>query len=96
MSKTRNMIMTLTEQFQHEHSALVAVENLKCLESLSIYAPGHLSFKPYVQSTTERHTVNESGHKRCRARCLLNAMSKGAEQVITEADGHFEDVFGPA
>lgn len=49
VSKTRDLILTLMEQFQSEESALVLKESLKCREHLSLYAPGHIDFALYVR-----------------------------------------------
>lgn len=89
-SKTRNMILTLTYQFQLESSPLITTESLKCLEHLSMYAPGHISFGPYVRQLHAKMISQEPDVREAALNGLYNAMRKGAEEVIRTADPALE------
>lgn len=90
-TKTRNMILTLTYQFQTESSPLVASESLKCLENLSMYAPGHISFRPYVRQLQAKISSDDLGVQLTALTGLYNAMRRGAEEVLENAEPALED-----
>ena len=48
MTKARDMIMNLVYSFSKETEVPILLESLRCLEHLSLYAPGYLDFAPYV------------------------------------------------
>lgn len=91
MTKTRNMILTLTYQFQTEASPLVTVESLKCLENLSMYAPGHISFQPYIRQLQNRISSSDPDVRETAVTGLYNSMRRGAEEVLKTADPTLED-----
>ncbi|KAL9084717.1 MAG: hypothetical protein Q9159_005072 [Coniocarpon cinnabarinum] len=90
-SKTRNMILTLTYQFQTESSSLVAAQSLKCLENLSMYAPGHISFAPYVRQLQSKLTSNDPEVLQAALTGLYNAMKRGAEELVATAETPIEE-----
>ncbi|KXT12929.1 hypothetical protein AC579_4118 [Pseudocercospora musae] len=49
MAKARDMILTLVRLFSEEEEPSVLLESLRCLEHLSLYAPGYTEFAAYVQ-----------------------------------------------
>ena len=49
MTKSRDMIVTLVRLFSGEEEVGVRLESLRCLEHLSLYAPGYVEFVEYVQ-----------------------------------------------
>ena len=89
--KTRNMILTLTYQFQTEPSPLVTSESLKCLENLSMYAPGHISFQPYVRQLQAKVNSENPSVQATALTGLYNAMRRGAEEVLDNAEPKLED-----
>ena len=91
LTKTRNMILTLTYQFQTETSPLIASESLKCLENLSMYAPGQISFKPYIRQLQAKLMSDNPEIQEAALTGLYNAMRKGAEEVLHSADANLED-----
>lgn len=91
MTKTRNMILTLTYQFQIETSPLVASESFKCLENLSMYAPGHISFRPYVRQLQAKISSVESDVQATALLGLFNAMKRGAEEVAANSESNLVD-----
>lgn len=90
-AKTRNMILTLTYQFQTEPSPLVASESLKCLENLSMYAPGHISFLPYVRQLQAKVNSDDPDVQLTALTGLYNAMKRGAEEVLENAEERLEE-----
>jgi hypothetical protein len=91
MSKARELIMTLMEEFQKEDSTIVLGEALRCMEHLSLYAPGHLNFADYVvllQSYLKSGTVEL---KDIAIDGLYNLMKRNSEDVIKVAEDGFED-----
>ncbi|EME86850.1 uncharacterized protein MYCFIDRAFT_202670 [Pseudocercospora fijiensis CIRAD86] len=49
MAKARDMILTLVRLFSEEEEPSVLLESLRCLEHLSLYAPGYSEFAAYVR-----------------------------------------------
>ncbi|TKA78055.1 hypothetical protein B0A49_07780, partial [Cryomyces minteri] len=91
MAKARDMIMTLVGQFQTEEDPLLLVESLRCLEHLSLYAPGHMDFTTYVQRL--QHELG-SGFQQVQNMAidgLYNLMRRDAEEVIRAANPGLED-----
>lgn len=91
MAKAREMILTLVSQFQEEQSTVVVGEGLKCMEHLSLYAPGHLNFSDYV-SLLQKYMISETIELRDVAiDGLYNLMKRNSEDVIKVAEPGFED-----
>lgn len=90
-AKTRNMILTLTYQFQLESLPLTITTGLQCMEHLSLYIPGHISFKPYVRQLQARIGSDDPDIRDAALTGLYNAMRKGAEEVLRTADSSLED-----
>ncbi|KAL1584636.1 hypothetical protein WHR41_06926 [Cladosporium halotolerans] len=49
MAKQRDMILTLVRLYSQETETDVLLASMRCMEHLSLYAPGHLEFVAYVQ-----------------------------------------------
>ena len=49
MAKARDMILCLGRLFAQETDVDVLLESLRCLEHVSMYAPGHMDFAAYVR-----------------------------------------------
>lgn len=90
-TKARNMILTLTYQFQAEQSPLVTCESLRCLENFSMYAPGFISFIPYIKELQSRLLSDEPDVQTAAFEGLYHAMRKDAEEVLRSADLGLED-----
>ena len=89
--KTRNMILTLTYQFQTEPSSLLAAQSLKCLEDFSMYAPGHISFAPYIRQLQSKLLSDDPRVLEASLTGLYNAMKRGAEEVLANAEPDLEE-----
>lgn len=91
ISKARHLIFTMTDQFAQESFPLLIAENLRCMESLSLFAPGHVPFEPYIRELKSRLDADDP-HVRDRAtHGLYNLMRKGAEEVIQVGGAGLED-----
>ena len=83
LTKERNMILTLTYQFQTEHSTLIVSESLRCLENLLMYAPGHISFAPYVRQLQDKLVSDDPRIQQTALTGLYNIMRRDAEGVLS-------------
>lgn len=90
MAKTRNLLLTLTYQFQLEQSSSISIESLRCLEHMSMYAPGHISFQPYIRQLQGRLQDSDSDIRSVALAGLFNAMRRDAEEVVRVTDGSVE------
>ncbi|KAL2351407.1 HEAT repeat protein-like protein [Cryomyces antarcticus] len=91
MAKARDMIMTLVDQFQTEEDPLLLVESLRCLEHLSLYAPGHMDFTAYVQRLQRELGSGLQQVQNMAVDGLYNLMRRDAEEVIRAANPGLED-----
>ncbi|RFU32204.1 hypothetical protein B7463_g4129, partial [Scytalidium lignicola] len=91
ISKARELILTLVNQFQREENTRVVLASLKCMEHLSLYAPGYVAFGDYVlllqkylqSDVVELRDVAIDG--------LYNLMKRKSEDVVNAAESGFED-----
>ncbi|KAL2271530.1 hypothetical protein VTJ83DRAFT_901 [Remersonia thermophila] len=90
-TKSRELIFTLVGFFQQEEDLEVQRASLVCLEHLSLYAPGYVSFADYVK-TLQRYLGSEHTVLRDVAvDGLHNLMKRNPYDVIEAADKGFED-----
>lgn len=90
-AKSRNLILTLTYLFQMETLPLAIATGLQCLEHLSLYIPGYISFQPYVRQLNTKLASDDPDIRDAALTGLYNAMRKGAEAVLRDADTDLED-----
>ena len=90
IAKTRNLLLTLTFQFRLERDSSIAVESLRCLEHMSMYAPGHISFQPYIKQLQSRLLDVDEEIRNVALSGMFNAMRRDAEEVIRTADSSLE------
>ncbi|KAI9718905.1 MAG: hypothetical protein M1812_003789 [Candelaria pacifica] len=91
MTKARDLILTLGEQFSTEQDPSTLIESLRCFEHVSLYASGYLEFKPYV-GRLQRDLGSEYWEIRDVAiDGLYNLMRRDAEEVIHAANAGLED-----
>lgn len=91
LSKARELILTLIGQFQRESSTLVLVGSLKCLEHLSLYAPGHMVFADYVVLLQKDLGSQYPELRDVAVDGLYNLMKRSSEDVVKVAEVGFED-----
>jgi len=91
MTKARDMILTVVRLFLQESDAEVLLEGLRCMENLSVYAPGHLEFARYIQ----RLQVDVDSHSAEISRSSLHGLSvlmrRDAPEIIRTAQPGLED-----
>jgi HEAT repeat-containing protein 5 len=91
MSKTRDLIFNLVGQFREEESTLVLGESLRCLEHLSLFAPGHVNFADYVVLLQQYLKSDDLELRNIAIDGLYNLMKRNSEDVIKVAEEGFED-----
>jgi HEAT repeat-containing protein 5 len=90
-AKMRDLIMTLIEQFQSEKLSLIQIETLKCQEHLSLYAPGHVDFKSYVQTLQHFLDSDILSMRTTALDGIHNLMRRDANEVLQAANPGLED-----
>lgn len=90
MAKIRELILTLVSQFREEH-ILVLCESLRCLEHLSLYAPGHVNFVEYVVLLQKYLKSDKLQLRDLAIDGLYNLMKRNAEDVIKVAEPGIEE-----
>lgn len=91
MSKTRDLTFTLVKEFQMEKSVALVSESSRCLDHLSLYAPGHMDFPAYVRWLQQELSSNDLIMRDCAIRGLNNLMKRDADNVVNIASPTFED-----
>jgi hypothetical protein len=91
MTSTRDLILNLMGQFQAESSTQVLVGNLKCLEHLALYAPGHMVFNDYVVLLQKELNSVHPQLRDIAIDGLYNLMKRNSEDVVKAAQDGFED-----
>lgn len=91
MSKARDLVMKLVDQFQAEEEVLVQMESLRCLDHLSLYAPGHMDYTAYVKRLQNDLVSGPLEMRSMAIDGLHNLMRRDAEDVIRTANKGLED-----
>jgi HEAT repeat-containing protein 5 len=91
VSKTRDLILTLIEQFQSEESSLVLMESLRCREHLSLYAPDHIDFALYVRLLQESLESPAHSIRNASLDGLHGIMRRDTTNVLEVADNGLEE-----
>lgn len=91
MTKARDMLTNLIQMFSSEADIAVLVESLRCLDHLSLYAPGLVAFDEYVrrlQRDLDSEHIEVAG---CAIQGLFTLMRRDAAEVIRSANPGLED-----
>jgi hypothetical protein len=91
MSKARDLILTLVDQFGAEDNLLVLAGSLKCQEHLALYAPGHMAFVDYVVLLQKDLKSEIPILRDIAIDGLYNLMKRSSEDVVKAAEAGFED-----
>lgn len=91
MAKARDMIMTLVRLFSAEDDAGILLESLRCLEHLSLYAPGHMEFGQYVQRLQKDLDAPSSEVSALALQGLFTLMRRDAPDIVRTALPGLED-----
>jgi hypothetical protein len=91
MTKARDMIINLVQLFSREPQLPILLESLRCLEHLSLYAPGYLDFAPYVRRLQAdiEHDSEEISSSALHG--LFTIMRRDAPEVVRTADPGLEE-----
>lgn len=91
MAKARDMIITLVRLFSEEEDTAILLESLRCLEHLSLYAPGHLEFAQYVRRLQDDVDSSSSEVASLALHGLFTLMRRDAPEIIKTARPGLED-----
>lgn len=91
MAKARDVIMTLVRLFSVEDETGILLESLRCLEHLSLYAPGHMEFAQYVQRLQKDLDAPSSEVSDLALHGLFTLMRRDAPDIIRTAHPGLED-----
>lgn len=91
IAKTRSLILTLLRQFQLEANPALVAESSKCLDNLSLYAPGYVDFSGYVKRLQRELSASNSLMRDVAIRGLNNIMKRDAASVIRTASPTLEE-----
>jgi hypothetical protein len=93
MSKARDLIFTLVRLFEYEENAALVAQGLRCLEHLSLYAPGYVEFEAYVRRLQAYISSLIPEIREVALRGLNNLMKRDSEHIFNTAYPGLEDEF---
>ncbi|CEL01688.1 Putative HEAT repeat protein [Aspergillus calidoustus] len=91
IAKTRNLILTLLRQFQLEENPALITESSRCLDHLSLYAPGYVDFSAYVKRLQNELSASDPSMRDVAIRGLTNLMKRDSAAVIQAASPTLEE-----
>ncbi|KAL3448525.1 armadillo-type protein [Aspergillus insuetus] len=91
LAKTRNLILTLLRQFQMEENPALITESSRCLDHLSLYAPGYVDFSAYVKRLQNELSASDPSMRDVAIRGLTNLMKRDSAAVIQAASPALEE-----
>ncbi|SMR63059.1 unnamed protein product [Zymoseptoria tritici ST99CH_3D1] len=91
MAKARDMIVTLVRLFSEEDDVDILSESLKCLEHLSLYAPGHMEFTQYVRRLQNDISSPSPEIASLASHGLFTLMRRDAPAIVRTAHPGLED-----
>ena len=91
MSKARDMIMIILRQVADEDDTAVHLENLRCLEHLSLYAPEQFSFEDYVERLQTDVHDPRTPVRDLALQGLFTIMRRDATEVLSVARPGLEE-----
>ncbi|KAL2828215.1 armadillo-type protein [Aspergillus cavernicola] len=91
IAKTRNLILTLLRQFQLEENPALVTESSRCLDHLSLYAPGYVDFSGYVKRLQNELSANDPLMRDVAIWGLTNLMKRDSTAVIQAASPALEE-----
>lgn len=89
--KSRQLILTLVEQFKGEQDVLVQRVALACFEHLSLYAPGQMHFADYVKLLQAYMSSENVTLRDVAVDGIYNMMKRDPQDVLRDAEAGFED-----
>lgn len=90
-SKARELIVSLTKQFERDHSSSVQAEGLRCWEHMYLYDPGHINLSGYVMHLQNDLQSSDGSTCLIAADGLYNLVRRDAQLVFQLAGEGFEE-----
>ncbi|KAK3112003.1 hypothetical protein LTR53_012165 [Teratosphaeriaceae sp. CCFEE 6253] len=90
-SRTRDMIVSFVRLFSSEADVGIRLESLRCLEHLSLYAPGHLHFAEYLEGLHQDIELGSAETAKVALHGLSVLMRRDAPGIIRTARPGLED-----
>ncbi|KAL8994660.1 MAG: hypothetical protein Q9188_007003 [Gyalolechia gomerana] len=90
-SKARELIVSLTDQFEREASSTVQAEGLRCWEHMYLYDPGHISLSTYVKHLQKDLRSSDESTCFVASDGLYNLVCRDAQRVFELAGEGLED-----
>ena len=91
MSRTRELMLTLTRQFAKDNLANVQAESLRAWEHMYLYDPVHIDLAAYVRRLQANLDSTKKIVRDVTVDGLYNLMRRDAEQILAVADEGLED-----
>ncbi|KAL4954971.1 armadillo-type protein [Aspergillus filifer] len=91
IAKTRNLILTLLRQFQLEENPALVTESSRCVDHLSLYAPGYVDYSGYVKRLQNELSAQDPLMRDVAIQGLTNLMKRDATAVIGAASPALEE-----
>ncbi|EME47591.1 hypothetical protein DOTSEDRAFT_41967 [Dothistroma septosporum NZE10] len=91
IAKARDMILTMVRLFSREEETAVLLESLRCLEHLSLYAPGHMEFVKYVRRLQDDIDSPSAEISKLALHGLFILMRRDAPEIVRVARPALEE-----
>ena len=91
MSKARELMILLVQQFEVDDLPTVQAEGLRAWEHVHLYDPAHVDFSTYVHQLQKRLDSRHQMLREISADGLYNLTRRDAERVFQAADEGLED-----
>ncbi|KAL8734547.1 MAG: hypothetical protein Q9166_001447 [cf. Caloplaca sp. 2 TL-2023] len=91
MSKARELVVSLLNQFERDSSPAVQAEGLRCWEHMYLYDPGHIDLSSYVKHLQEDIKSPDLSTSAIATDGLYNLIRRDAQLVFQLASEGFEE-----
>jgi hypothetical protein len=91
MSKVRELILTMVDQFLKEADYVTVLEALRCLEHFSMFAAGHVDITRYVKRLHRGLGSNHGELRSVAVDGLYQLLKAHAERILRTADPGLEE-----
>ncbi|OQN95971.1 hypothetical protein B0A48_17914 [Cryoendolithus antarcticus] len=91
MTKSRDMILTLVGLFDVETEVETLLASLRCMEHLSVYAPGHLQTDDYVRRLQANIDSDSAELSHAAVSGMFSLMRRDAPEIISTAKPGLEE-----
>lgn len=91
MTKVRELILTMTDQFLKESDYVTAMEALRCLEHVAMFASGHLDITRYVKRLHQGLGSDHGELRNVAVDGLYQLLKAHAERILKTAEPGLEE-----